>query len=235
MTRRERKEQRAERLREWARKRESQAGAVLKQTERFRGDTAFNTQPGHIPFRARIIGQEDRAHESLEKAKRMKERARGIEIQNQNTIFSDDPDAPDRLREKIQKLEKSQEEFKKVNIIIRKNAKAGAEVQVQALVSAGLGLSELVAQKLLKPDFMGRVGIPGYVLTNNNANIRRLKSRLKQIENEAVNGKPWRYLIVKYAGPCCVCGQVVNPGDSAYYRRPEIRHLNCEPGEGENP
>lgn len=29
------------------------------------GDHAFNTQPGHIPLRARVIARDDQAHESL--------------------------------------------------------------------------------------------------------------------------------------------------------------------------
>jgi len=79
MTYRERREAEAERLREWAAKREERAAAVFKQGERFHGDFAFNTQPGHIPERARLIAREDRAHESLRKAQSMESRAAGIQ------------------------------------------------------------------------------------------------------------------------------------------------------------
>lgn len=54
MTYRERREARAERLRGWAEKREKAAEATFKSHEIFRGDHAFNTQPGHIPERARV-------------------------------------------------------------------------------------------------------------------------------------------------------------------------------------
>ena len=93
MTYRERREARTERLREWAGKREERAAAVFKAGEPFRGDTAFNTQPGHIPFRAKLIAREDRAHESLAKAGSMRSRADGIEGQLATSIYDADPDA----------------------------------------------------------------------------------------------------------------------------------------------
>ena len=81
MTYRDRREARADRLRGWAGKREDRAAAVFKAGEPFTSDYAFNTQPGHIPFRARLIAREDRAHESLAKAAAMRSRAGGIEGQ----------------------------------------------------------------------------------------------------------------------------------------------------------
>jgi hypothetical protein len=45
MTYRERRMRRAEHLHGWADKREQNAAATLKQSERYRGDHAFNTQP----------------------------------------------------------------------------------------------------------------------------------------------------------------------------------------------
>lgn len=72
-TYRERREARAERLRGFAEKREATAAATFKSHEQYRGDHAFNTQPGHIPERARVIAREDRAHESLQKARMARE------------------------------------------------------------------------------------------------------------------------------------------------------------------
>lgn len=45
---RERREARADRLRGWADTRTARATAALKIGESYRGDHAFNTQPGHI-------------------------------------------------------------------------------------------------------------------------------------------------------------------------------------------
>src|SRR3990172_3785819 len=55
-------DQRADRYDEWAAKREAVAGATLQTiSDRYRGDHAFNTQPGYIPERARVIRREGRA------------------------------------------------------------------------------------------------------------------------------------------------------------------------------
>jgi len=68
-------EVKAQRYEEWAEKRKTRAETVFKQNERFFGDIAFNTQPGHIPFRARLIAANDRACESLQIANRMESKA----------------------------------------------------------------------------------------------------------------------------------------------------------------
>jgi hypothetical protein len=91
-----------------------------------------------------------------------------------------DSDAGDRLAAKIAKLEALQATMKAANAAIRKHAKAGPEAQVAALVT--LGLPESAARKLLVPDFCGRVGFADYELTNNGANIRRLKGRAVAVE-----------------------------------------------------
>ena len=71
-------ERKAERLEEWAGKREKGAAAQLNSYPSIRGDYAFNTQPGHIPFRSRMIKADDRAFESLEKAGEMREKATNL-------------------------------------------------------------------------------------------------------------------------------------------------------------
>lgn len=94
-------------------------------------------------------------------------------------IMAGDSDAVERLAEKIKKAEDLQARMKACNAAIRKHAKAGAEKQVAALMELGLG--EKHAHSLLQPDFCGRIGFADYELTNNNANIRRMKERLAQI------------------------------------------------------
>jgi uncharacterized Zn finger protein (UPF0148 family) len=62
----------------WAEKREEKATAALNSYPSLRHDWAFITQPGHIPARARMNAADDRAHESLQVARGMRERASGI-------------------------------------------------------------------------------------------------------------------------------------------------------------
>lgn len=94
-------------------------------------------------------------------------------------IMSGDSDACERLSEEIRKAEEFQARMKAANAAIRKHKAAGPAAQIAALVA--LGLSESAASEAIKPDFCGRIGFPDYALSNNNANIRRMKERLATI------------------------------------------------------
>lgn len=91
-------------------------------------------------------------------------------------IMSGDADACERLADDIRKAEELQALMKAANAAIRKHRKAGPQAQVAALVA--LGISEARAVLLLKPDSCGRIGFADFELTNNGANIRRMKARL---------------------------------------------------------
>ena len=105
MTYRERRAARAERLRGWADKRKEQAAVVFCEADRYRGDVAFNTQPGHIPERARLVRRRDAACASAEKAAEMEGRAAEIERQAGRAVYDDDPDAVERLEARVAGLE----------------------------------------------------------------------------------------------------------------------------------
>lgn len=166
MTYRERREARVKRLRSWAEKREAAAAAVFEANRPFTSDYAFNTQPGHIPLRARIIKQEDRAFESLQKAERMADRASGIESQLEHAIYSDDEDAVERLRERVESLEAQREQIKTANAAYRKAHKA----ELAAMTPYERGQS---------------VPFPSYVLQNLSGNIARNRKRLAWLERKS--------------------------------------------------
>jgi len=79
------KKEKAERK---ARRLESKAKRLLKQVQEIEDswpkdvihDIAFNTQPGHIPMRAKIIRQHDKVLRLREEAKRLLEKAENIRI-----------------------------------------------------------------------------------------------------------------------------------------------------------
>lgn len=119
-TTRERREARAARLREWADKRERDAAAVIEADRVYTDDWAFNTQPGHIPIRARVIARGDRARESARKAAGMVSRADNIEAAADRAIYDDDPDVAERLTERIAELEAKRAAFKAHNREARK-------------------------------------------------------------------------------------------------------------------
>jgi len=174
MTYRERREAKAARLREWAAKREERAAAVFKQGERYSGDYAFNTQPGHIPERARLIAREDRAYENLQKASAMESRADGIAAAADRAIYSDDPNAVEALTERIATLEAQRERCKYINAEIRKGP-------------GWLGRLDPPLTKQEQQDLKyaamlnNTVGYPAYHLSNLSGNIRRQKQRCSQL------------------------------------------------------
>lgn len=94
-------------------------------------------------------------------------------------IYASDGDAIEQLETKIAKAEALQAQMKAANAAIRKNHKAGEQAQIAALLA--LGFTERHARELLKPDFCGRIGFADYELTNNGANIRRMKQRIAVI------------------------------------------------------
>lgn len=87
-------------------------------------------------------------------------------------ISSDDPDAVAKLKEKLDYLEFLQNRMKEANRLIRKN-----DIE---------GLKKLIPEfeKLLTPDCMGDIGYPRYALTNNSAEIRRIKKRITSLERQ---------------------------------------------------
>lgn len=180
MTRRERAIARLERRREWAAGRHQKAAAAYAVGAPYRGDIAFNTQPGHIPERARVIAATERSFEHENMAAHHEAKAAGIERQLATTIFSDDDNAVEALRAKIAKSRASLEKMKAANQIIRK-FKSDIPAGIAALAAAGFPGK---AASLFSPDFAGRIGFPSYALTNLGANIRRMEARIVEIERQ---------------------------------------------------
>jgi hypothetical protein len=94
-------------------------------------------------------------------------------------ISSDDPDAIQKLRSKLEDCERRQELMKAANKIIK--GKGSDDDKVAKVVDL-LRMSESSARKLLEPDFCGRIGFPDYALTNNSADIRRIKDRITHLD-----------------------------------------------------
>lgn len=101
-------------------------------------------------------------------------------------IMAGDADAVERLDQDIAKAERYQDLVKRANVIIRREQRAGdgpthTWQDRTVLMLQAEGFTERRARNALEPDYAGRVGIPSYILTNNSANIRRMKARREQI------------------------------------------------------
>lgn len=93
-------------------------------------------------------------------------------------IMAGDADAIERLEAKIAKAENLQKRMRAANKVV-KSKKLDDAAKIVALIEQGF--SPTIAAELLKPDFAGRTGFADYQLSNNNANIRRMKQRVEQI------------------------------------------------------
>ncbi|MBA7584688.1 hypothetical protein ES708_26645 [subsurface metagenome] len=117
--------------------------------------------------------------EWIEKAQKSIKRRLGL-IKSR-IISSDDPTAIEKLESKIERLSNLQTRMKQANKIVR-SKKLDKDQKIEELEKIK-GLSKDSISSLFVPDFMDRIGFPSYALTNNGANIRRLKERLKKCKD----------------------------------------------------
>jgi hypothetical protein len=123
-------------------------------------------------YRDKIHTTYGKAFEKMDKAKYYENKAETIK--NNDAIFSDDPDALEKLRQKVQGLQQSQEFMKKSNAFIKKKDKEGFLKMVHA--------TPKMWEELTTPNVMGRIGFASYSLANNNANIKRVQQRILRLE-----------------------------------------------------
>lgn len=121
-------------------------------------------------YRARIGKAFDKSAELSRKASYYDQRAESV---GKGGISSDDPAAIDKLRAELAKLETLQDTMKRANVCVRKQDRAGL---------AAMGFSEARIAQLFTPDFCGRLGFPDYALTNNSANMRRIRQRIEALQ-----------------------------------------------------
>jgi hypothetical protein len=172
MTYRERRERRAARLRDWATKRESRSASAFAGAKRIADGIPFG-QPiliGHHSERharrdqARIHNGMSKGVEHQHMAESMNGRAGEIERQADHAIYSDDPDAIERLTEKIANLEAQRETMKVRNAEYRKTHRA----ELAAMPSAW-------ERSQAMPH-------AAYELQNLGGNIGRLRKRLEYLK-----------------------------------------------------
>lgn len=80
--------------------------------------------------------------------------------------------------------ELNQQRMTAANKLVRARIAGTIEADEYFVSMAPLGFSTAIATNLLEPDFAGRVGFPDYSLTNNNAEIRRLRDRVEMLQQK---------------------------------------------------
>lgn len=130
-------------------------------------------------YRGRIDAKFRKGFALAEAAKDAERRA--IAAEDNDAVSSDDPDAVDKLRDKVAKLKKTQDQMVRVNRALRAGK---TDDEIAALTD--IGITAALVAKLREPDFCGRTGFADYQLKNNSANIRRLEQRIEELAAKAV-------------------------------------------------
>lgn len=215
-TYRERREARADNLDGWAEKRAVRATAAAEAARDATAGIPFG-QPilvGHHSERRHraAIAKGDRAltaaveHSTM--ARTMSSRADEIRRQAASAIYSDDPDAAERLTAKIAALETEREQMKAANAAFRKAHKT--ELRAMSAYQRGQA-----------------VPFPSYALTNLGGRISTAKARLETIGRPPVD----RMIEARYDGGCEACGAAIEKGQCIRYNRTEgARCVECAEG-----
>lgn len=136
------------------------------------------------PRHRKLLEKMDRKmRESINQTERANDLASRAAAVGTAGISSDDPQAIEKLQQKIADAEHSQAVMKAANAAIRKTKGKGDDARLAALIAAGL--TEEQARDAMTPDCFGGIGFASYALSNNNANINRMKVRLVQLVREA--------------------------------------------------
>ncbi len=181
VTYRERRAAKANRLREWADKRDVKATATRAATDRL-ADSIPLGQPilvgHHSEKRARrdqdrIYSGMRRSIDDADKAAEFRRRADGIEAAADNAIYSDDTDAVERLVERITEREAERDRIKTFNANVRKTGAHDLSLLDERQKASYLSILNHAPYQL------GKGGtFPSYVLSNLGATIRKDKKRL---------------------------------------------------------
>jgi hypothetical protein len=228
MTYRERRLARAERLRGWADSRDAKASTASETAHRMADVIPFG-QPilvGHYSersdrrYRTRIADNMDRAVEHARKAESMRSRAANIKAQAEHAIYSDDPDAIERLEQKVADLEAQRDRIKRYNASCRKGTPDLSildDRQRDDLATIARVASYQVGDK-------GQ--FPSYALSNLGGVISSTRKRLDGLRNPAP--PRGRLITARYDGTCTECDGPIARGEQILYTRGEgARHADC--------
>lgn len=190
MTTRERLERKIERRKEWAEANQVKAAVEYNRASEIASRIPMG-QPilvGHHSERRaradqnRIWNSTQRSYEASKMAEYHEGKAEGLQRKLDKCIFSDDEDAVEKLEERIAGLERKQAAMVEVNKICRskKLDQQQKEEKIREIIP------EITAERLnelFHPVFSHQgQGFPSYALTNNSANINRLKKRLLSVQ-----------------------------------------------------
>ena len=193
MTRRERMEARLERRRTWAAGRTAKSAAAFEGAHKIVENiplgqpilVGHHSEKRHRRDIDRMGSLMDKGVESAKMATHHESKAAGIEAALDHSIFSDDPDALDALREKIAGLKAEGDRCKAINKEIRKGEGFEARLLAKGLTMTDREKKVLLSVAAHQPYYCvkGFPVFPGYHLTSISAGIRRAEERIRAIKS----------------------------------------------------
>lgn len=126
-----------------------------------------------------LMGKASQAHQEAQELA-----ARADAAEESRAISSDDPEALDKLRFKLAKIEELRKRSVQINKAIRSSK--GNTANARAALS-GLGLSEAAIDGALTPDCFGGLGVADYQLRNWASECKRIEGRIRQLETRAAS------------------------------------------------
>lgn len=186
MTRRARLESRLTRRREWADSASRKASSAFSSASSI-ADNIPHGQPilvGHHSERharrdqEKIRSRMNKGCELEDKAQHHSDKAAGLEAQLDRSVFSDDPDAIERLEARIVELESRADHYAAINKAWRKS-----KGDVEALVASGL-VSRTLADTIITTMRLCPYLSSPLDTTNLRADIRRNRIRIDQIKKD---------------------------------------------------
>lgn len=127
-------------------------------------------------YLGRIEGHFSKSAEAQDKTEYYMALAKSAE--SNTAIFSDDPQAEEKLEDKINRLKDRQGMMKKANALVRKDDREG-------LLDTGFGEAQAHMLLIREGDIIHRKGFASWELSSNNANIGRCEECLKKLQDQA--------------------------------------------------
>lgn len=236
MTRRERLERKLEKREEWAESRDAKSDAAYERVHAI-GDGIPMGQPilvgHHSERRARrdVERMQRGMTASVEHAKAAEDhrsKAAGLRGQLATSVFSDDEDAIERLREQVAEMEAERDRVKAYNASCRRGQRDLSLLDERQRENVA-SLARVAAWQL------GKNGaLPAYSLSNLGARIRDKQKRIEQITRERAMAEAGergrgRVMLARYGGECADCGGRIERGDPMVWFRTtkEAVHATC--------
>ena len=177
-----RKQARIERYEERAERARAESASLSRQASKMSSAIPFG-QPVHGQadrnYRNRLGAKMDKAIAASEKADYYEQKAEAA--RNNRAISSDDPEALEKLKAKLEGLKAAQERMKRINAYYRRHKTCAGCDGISDEEAARLDASMEKAYSWETAPF------PSYALSNNNQEIHRIEARIKKL-SEARDG-----------------------------------------------